>query len=252
MRRLLRFLPILLLLLAGAALQAQQAPSGLPTVTIDFGKTPQGPALSSTLQAMLLLTVLSLAPAILMTTTCFTRIVVVLGFLRQGMGTLNTPSNQVLISLSLVLTFFVMAPVGREINQTVLQPLSRSEITTEQAMERTAAPLKVFMLKHTRKRDIQLFLSIAKAPAPQTKADVPLEVLVPAFLISELKTAFEIGFMIFLPFLIVDMVVASILLSMGMMMLPPVVISLPFKILLFVMVDGWFLIIGSLVRGYTG
>ena len=252
MRRLFRFLPLLLLLSAGLALQAAPQASGLPTVTIDFGKTPQGPALSSTLQAVLLLTVLSLAPAILMTTTCFTRIAVVLGFLRQGMGTTNTPSNQVLISLSLVLTFFVMAPVGREINQTVLQPLSRNELTTEQAMDKAAAPLKVFMLKHTRKKDISLFLSIAKAPAPQTKADVPLEVLVPAFLISELKTAFEIGFMIFLPFLIVDMVVASILLAMGMMMLPPVVISLPFKVLLFVMVDGWYLIIGSLVRGYTG
>ena len=252
MRRLLRLLPLLLLLGAGLALQAHQTPSSLPSVTIDFGKTPQGPALSSTLQAVLVLTVLTLAPALLMTTTCFTRIVVVLGFLRQGIGTQNTPSNQVLISLALVLTFFVMAPVGREINQTVLQPLSRNELTVDQAMDRTAAPLKVFMLKHTRKKDLQLFLSIAKAPAPQTKADVPLEVLVPAFLISELKTAFEIGFMIFLPFLIVDMVVASILLSMGMMMLPPVVISLPFKILLFVMVDGWFLIIGSLVRGYTG
>jgi flagellar biosynthetic protein FliP len=252
MKRFLRILPILILFSAGLALQAAPQASGLPTVTIDFGKTPQGPALSSTLQAVLLLTVLSLAPAILMTTTCFTRIAVVLGFLRQGMGTTNTPSNQVLISLSLVLTFFVMAPVGREINQTVLQPLSRNELTTDQAMDKAAAPLKVFMLKHTRKKDISLFLSIAKAPAPQTKADVPLEVLVPAFLISELKTAFEIGFMIFLPFLIVDMVVASILLAMGMMMLPPVVISLPFKVLLFVMVDGWYLIIGSLVRGYTG
>jgi len=252
MKRLRRILPLLLLLAAGVALQAQAAPTSLPTVTIDFGKTPQGPALSSTMQVILMMTVLTLAPTILVTTTCFTRIIVVLGFLRQGMGTQQTPSNQVLLSLALVLTFFVMAPVGREINQTVLMPLNRNELTVDQAMTRTAAPLKVFMLKHTRKKDLQLFLSIAKAPAPQTKADVPLEVLVPAFLISELKTSFEIGFMIFLPFLIVDMVVASILLSMGMMMLPPVVIALPFKILLFVMVDGWYLIIGSLVRGYTG
>ncbi|MBK8794861.1 MAG: flagellar type III secretion system pore protein FliP [Holophaga sp.] len=252
MKRLRRLLPLLLLLAAGVALQAQAAPTSLPTVTIDFGKTPQGPALSSTMQVILMMTVLTLAPTILVTTTCFTRIIVVLGFLRQGMGTQQTPSNQVLLSLALVLTFFVMAPVGREINQTVLMPLNRNELTVDQAMTRTAAPLKVFMLKHTRKKDLQLFLSIAKAPAPQTKADVPLEVLVPAFLISELKTSFEIGFMIFLPFLIVDMVVASILLSMGMMMLPPVVIALPFKILLFVMVDGWYLIIGSLVRGYTG
>ena len=245
-----RLWPVLLLLLfAGASLHAQ---TSLPTVTIDFGKTPQGPALSSTLQAVLLLTVLTLAPTILMTTTCFTRIIIVLGFMRQGMGTAQTPSNQVLLSLALVISFFVMAPVGREINQTVLIPLNRNELTVDQAIDKTAAPLKVFMLKHTRKRDISLFLSIAKAPAPQTKADVPMEVLLPAFLISELKTAFEIGFMIFLPFLIVDMVVASILLSMGMMMLPPVVISLPFKILLFVLVDGWYLIVGSLVRGYTG
>jgi flagellar biosynthetic protein FliP len=253
-RRLLRLTPALMLMGACIALQAQHAqPAGsLPSISIDFGKTPSGPALSSSLQALMLLTVLTLAPTILMTTTCFTRIVVVLHFIRQGLGTAQTPSNQVLISLAMVLTFFVMAPVGREINTTVLQPLNRNELTVPQAMDRTAAPLKVFMLKHTRKRDISLFLKIAKAPAPQTKADVPLEVLVPAFLISELKTAFEIGFMIFLPFLIVDMVVASVLLSMGMMMLPPVVISLPFKVLLFVMVDGWYLIIGSLVRGYTG
>jgi flagellar biosynthetic protein FliP len=158
----------------------------------------------------------------------------------------------VLISLALVLTFFVMAPVGREINQTVLQPLNRNELTVDQAMTKAAAPLKVFILKHTRKKDLSLFLKISKTPPPQTKADVPLEALVPAFLISELKTAFEIGFLIFLPFLIVDMVVASVLLSMGMMMLPPVTISLPFKVLLFVLVDGWYLIVGSLVRGYTG
>ena len=242
----------LLLLLAGVALAAQPAGGALPSVTVDFGKSPSGPALSSSLQAMLLLTVLSLAPTILMTATSFTRIVVVMHFLRQGLGTQQTPSNQVLISLSLVLTFFIMAPTAREINTTALQPLQRNELTTEQALERTGAPLKVFMLRHTRKKDLGLFLRIAKAPAPKTKADVPMECLLPAFLISELKTAFEIGFMIFLPFLVVDMVVASILLSMGMMMLPPVVISLPFKVLLFVLVDGWYLIVGSLVRGYTG
>lgn len=251
MTRVLRWLPLVLLLLAGAHLAAQPA-APLPSVTVDFGKTPTGPALSNSLQAVLLLTVLTLAPTILMTATSFTRIVVVMHFLRQGLGTQQTPSNQVLISLSLVLTFFVMAPTAREINATVLQPLQRNELTVDQAMDRTAAPLKVFMLRYTRKKDLSLFLGIAKAPAPKTKADVPMECLLPAFLISELKTAFEIGFMIFLPFLVVDMVVASILLSMGMMMLPPVVISLPFKILLFVLVDGWYLIVGSLVRGYTG
>ena len=251
MTRLLRWLPAVLLLLAGLSLCAQQS-TPLPSLTVDFGKTPSGPALSSSLQAVLLLTILTMAPTILMTATSFTRIVVVMHFLRQGLGTQQTPSNQVLISLSLVLTFFIMAPTAREINTTVLQPLQRNELTTEQALDRTAAPMKVFMLRHTRKKDLALFLRIAKAQAPKTKADVPMECLLPAFLISELKTAFEIGFMIFLPFLVVDIVVASILLSMGMMMLQPVVISLPFKVLLFVLVDGWYLIIGSLVKGYTG
>ena len=251
MRRILGYLP-LFLLLAGAALCAQ-APAGanLPTVTVDFGRTPQGPALSSTMQMVLLLTVLTLAPTILVTTTCFTRIIVVLHFLRQGMGTQQTPSNQVLISLALAMSFFVMAPVGSEIYREVLQPLERNELTVADAMDKTAAPLKVFMLKHTRKKDLALFYSISKRPAPQTKADVTMDVLLPAFIISELKTAFEIGFMVFLPFLIVDMVVASILLSMGMMMLPPVVISMPFKVLLFVLVDGWHLVVGSLVKGYS-
>ncbi len=250
MNRALRWLP-LILLLGGLSLHAQQA-APLPSVTVDFGKTPTGPALSSSLQAVLLLTVLSLAPTILMTATSFTRIVVVMHFLRQGLGLQSTPSNQVLISLSLVLTFFIMAPTAREINATVLQPLQHNQLTVDQALDRTSAPLKVFMLRYTRKKDLALFLGIAKVPAPRTKADVPMECLLPAFMISELKTAFEIGFMIFLPFLVVDMVVASILLSMGMMMLPPVVISLPFKVLLFVLVDGWYLIVGSLVKGYTG
>lgn len=249
MNRLLRWLPSILLLTAGLSLCAQQA-APLPSVTVDFGKAPSGPALSSSLQAMLLLTILTLAPTILMTATSFTRIVVVMHFLRQGLGTQQTPSNQVLISLSLVLTFFIMAPTAREINSTVLQPLQRNELTTDQALDRTSAPMKVFMLRHTRKKDLSLFLKIAKAPAPKTKADVPMECLLPAFLISELKTAFEIGFMIFLPFLVVDMVVASILLSMGMMMLPPVVISLPFKLIFFVVADGWALVSGALVRSY--
>ena len=249
MRRFLWLLP--LLLLAGAALSAQVPTAPIPTVTVDFGKAPQGPALSATMQVVLLLTVLTLAPTILVTMTCFTRITVVLHFLRQGIGTMQTPSNQVLISLALAMSFFVMAPVGREIYQEVLQPLERNELTFDQAMDRTAAPLKVFMLKYTRKKDLATFYSIAKRPAPNTKADVTLDVLLPAFMISELKTAFEIGFMIYIPFLIVDMVVASILLSMGMMMLPPVTISMPFKILLFVLVDGWNLLVGSLVKGYS-
>ncbi|MBI3132559.1 MAG: flagellar type III secretion system pore protein FliP [Acidobacteria bacterium] len=245
LRRLI--LPALILL---ACTAASAAP--LPSVSVNFGKSPTGPGLSTALQAAMVLTILTLAPTILMTMTSFTRMVVVMHFLRQGLGTQQTPSNQVLISLSLVLTFFVMGPTINEINTQVIQPLNRNELTVDQAFERTGAPLKVFMLRHTRKKDLSLFLRLAKAPAPQTKADVPMAALLPAFMISELKTAFEIGFMIFLPFLVVDMVVASVLLSMGMMMLPPVVISLPFKVLLFVMVDGWYLIVSSLVRGYTG
>ncbi|HJV91118.1 MAG TPA: flagellar type III secretion system pore protein FliP [Holophagaceae bacterium] len=245
LRRLI--LPALVLLACTAA-----TATPLPSVSVNFGKSPSGPGLSTALQAAMVLTILTLAPTILMTMTSFTRMVVVMHFLRQGLGTQQTPSNQVLISLSLVLTFFVMGPTINEINTQVIQPLNRNELTVDQAFERTGAPLKVFMLKHTRKKDLGLFLKLAKAPAPQTKADVPMSALLPAFMISELKTAFEIGFMIFLPFLVVDMVVASVLLSMGMMMLPPVVISLPFKVLLFVMVDGWYLIVNSLVRGYTG
>ncbi|HJW34644.1 MAG TPA: flagellar type III secretion system pore protein FliP [Holophagaceae bacterium] len=237
-----------LLLLACTALSA----TPLPSVSVNFGKSPTGPGLSTALQAAMVLTILTLAPTILMTMTSFTRMLVVMHFLRQGLGTQQTPSNQVLISLSLVLTFFVMGPTINEINTQVIQPLNRNELTVDQAFERTGAPLKVFMLRHTRKKDLSLFLRLAKAPAPQTKADVPMSAILPAFMISELKTAFEIGFMIFLPFLVVDMVVASVLLSMGMMMLPPVVISLPFKVLLFVLVDGWYLIVNSLVRGYTG
>jgi flagellar biosynthetic protein FliP len=245
LRRLI--LPTLILLACTAA-----SATPLPSVSVNFGKSPSGPGLSTALQAAMVLTILTLAPTILMTMTSFTRMVVVMHFLRQGLGTQQTPSNQVLISLSLVLTFFVMGPTINEINTQVIQPLNRNELTVDQAFERTGAPLKVFMLRHTRKKDLSLFLRLAKAPAPQTKADVPMTALLPAFMISELKTAFEIGFMIFLPFLVVDMVVASVLLSMGMMMLPPVVISLPFKVLLFVMVDGWYLIVSSLVRGYTG
>jgi flagellar biosynthetic protein FliP len=246
--RRLRWLPLLL----GFAWQLHAAAPAVPTLSLDLGHAPTGPALSTSLQAVVLLSVLTLAPTILMTATSFTRMIVVMHFLRQGLGTQQTPSNQVLISLSLVLTFFVMAPTAREIQRTVLVPLEQHELSPSEALDRTAAPLKVFMLRHTRKKDLSLFLHIAKVAPPRTKADVPLECLLPAFLISELKTAFEIGFMIFLPFLVVDLVVASILLSMGMMMLPPVMISLPFKVLLFVLVDGWHLVVGSLVRGYTG
>ncbi|MBW1991795.1 MAG: flagellar type III secretion system pore protein FliP [Deltaproteobacteria bacterium] len=206
--------------------------------------------LSLSLQLLLFLTVLSLAPALVIMVTSFTRLVVVFSFLRQALGTQQTPPNQVLIALALFLTFFIMAPVWQKIQQTAVQPYIEQKITATEALERGTQPLRAFMLKQTREKDLALFVSIARAPRPRNPREVRLTTLIPAFMISELRTAFEIGFLLYLPFLIIDMVVASVLLSMGMMMLPPVMISLLFKILLFVLVDGWNLVVGSLVTSF--
>ncbi|SFA77410.1 flagellar biosynthetic protein FliP [Lentibacillus halodurans] len=205
---------------------------------------------STTVQLLLLLTVLSLAPGILILMTSFTRIVIVLSFVRTSLATQQMPPNQVLIGLALFLTFFIMAPTFQEINDEALQPLFAEEITLDEAYDRASAPIKDFMATHTRQQDLQLFMDYSGAEQPETIEGIPLTTLVPAFAISELKTAFQMGFMIFVPFLIIDMVVASVLMSMGMMMLPPVMISLPFKILLFVLVDGWYLITQSLLQGF--
>ena len=204
--------------------------------------------ISTSVKLLLLLTVLSLAPSILILMTCFTRIVIVLGFVRTALSTQQMPPTQVLIGLSLFITFFVMAPVFSEVNEEALQPLFNDEIKLDEAYPLAAAPMKEFMAKHTRQADLQLFLDYSKAEAPASVEAIPLTTLVPAFAISELKTAFQIGFMIFIPFLVIDMIVASVLMSMGMMMLPPTMISLPFKILLFVMVDGWHLVVKSLLQ----
>lgn len=206
--------------------------------------------LTTTVQLMLLLTVLSLAPAILVLMTCFTRIVVVLSFVRTSLATQQMPPNQVLIGLALFLTFFVMAPVFQDVNKNAIQPLTSGELSSQEAFTEGTKPMKEFMAKYTRQKDLALFMNYSKMERPESIQNIPLTVLVPAFVISELKTAFEIGFMIFVPFLIIDMVVASVLMSMGMMMLPPIMISLPFKILLFVLVDGWFLIVQSLLLSY--
>ncbi len=206
--------------------------------------------LTTTVQLMLLLTVLSLAPAILVLMTCFTRIVVVLSFVRTSLATQQMPPNQVLIGLALFLTFFVMAPVFQDVNKNAIQPLTSGELSSQEAFTEGTKPMKEFMAKYTRQKDLALFMNYSKMERPESIHNIPLTVLVPAFVISELKTAFEIGFMIFVPFLIIDMVVASVLMSMGMMMLPPIMISLPFKILLFVLVDGWFLIVQSLLLSY--
>lgn len=202
------------------------------------------------IQVFLLISFLSLLPAILVMFTSFTRIVVVLSFLRQALGTQSIPPNTVVIGLALFLTLFIMSPTVDAITKDALSPYLEKKITLKQALEKASPPAKAFMLKQTREKDIALFLNIAKEKAPETPADIPLRIVVPAFAISELKTAFEIGFLIYLPFLIIDMVVSSILLSMGMMMLPPALISLPFKVLLFVLVDGWNLVVGSLVRSF--
>ena len=219
----------------------------LPALDI-FSDDPEN--LTSTIQLLLLLTVLTLAPSILILMTSFTRIIIVLSFVRSGLATQQMPPNQVLVGLALFLTFFIMTPIFADVNEQALQPLFEGEITQEEAFEAAATPMKEFMAGHTREKDLALFMGYAGLDRPETLDDIPLTALVPAFAISELKTAFQIGFMIFVPFLVIDMVVASVLMSMGMMMLPPVMIALPFKILLFVMVDGWHLVIRSLLLSF--
>ncbi len=202
-------------------------------------------------QIMVLLTLLSFIPAILISMTCFTRLIVVFHFLRQALGTQEAPNNQVIIGLSLFLTMFVMAPVMTRVNQEALQPMLAGQVTQTQAIEKALVPMRAYMLKHTRERDLALFIKISNSPMPNTSEDVATTTLVPAYMISELKTAFQIGFVLFIPFLVIDLAVSSVLLSMGMMQLPPVVVSMPLKILLFVMVDGWYLIVGSLVKSLS-
>ena len=216
---------------------------------INFGtESPQD--VTVTLQLLLLLTILSLAPGILIMLTSFTRIIIVLSFVRTGLGTQSMPPNQVLVGLALFLTFFIMSPIFIDVNETAVQPYLAGDITQEEAFDTAVVPIKEFMSKHTREKDLALFFKYSNLEKPETLDDIPLTALIPAFAISELKTAFQIGFVIFIPFLIIDMVVASTLMAMGMMMLPPVMISLPFKILLFVLVDGWYLIIESLLVSF--
>lgn len=226
------------------------------SVTLDLGSTDgvtasNGETLTGRIVQMLgLLTVLSLAPSILIMMTSFTRIVVVLSFLRTAMGVQQTPPNSVMISLAMFLTFFIMAPTFQSAYDTALKPLLNQQIEEVEAFERGVEPFKAFMLQHTRPKDLELFKEISKEPDVDAAMDLPMTIIIPSFMISELRRAFEIGFIIFLPFLIIDMVTASILMSMGMMMLPPVMISLPFKIIFFVLVDGWYLIAGSLIKSF--
>ena len=227
---------------------AQKTGLNLPGIAVNFG---QGVDLVDTIEIIMLFTILSLAPAILILCTCFTRIIVVLTFMRQAIGTQNMPPNQLLIGLALFLSVFVMKPVGEDIYQNALRPYMDKKITTTLALDKMEIALRGFMNKQVRKEDIGLFYDVTDRKKPDTVDDIPLHFLIPAFIISELKTAFQIGFLLYIPFLILDMVVASVLMAMGMMMLPPVVISFPFKLLLFVLVDGWQLVTGSLLRSFS-
>ncbi len=247
-RRLLRVVSLsaLLLLLLGAVAHAE------PLTIPDLGIRPaEGPTEGlQTLQILMLLTVLSIAPALLILTTAFTRIVVVLGFLRSAIGVQQLPPTQVLLGLALFLTFAVMAPTFREINQQALQPYLRGELSQSEVLEKGAEPLKAFMLRQTREKDLALMLEITGDPAPEGPEDVSFFTVVPAFAISELKTAFTMGFVLYLPFIIIDFLAASMMMSMGMMMVPPTLISMPFKVLLFVLVDGWHLVVRSLFDSF--
>ena len=231
---------------------AAAEPGDLPAfISIGMDQTQQPGKMAVVMQIFLLMTILSLAPALLIMLTSFTRCVIVLSLLRRALGTMQMPPNQVVIGLALFLTFFIMTPVWQQVNKDALQPYLDEKIDQQQALQNAAAPLRKFMFKQTREKDLALFVEIARVQRPKDVDDIPTSVLIPSFIISEVKTAFQIGLLLYVPFLIIDMVVASVLLSMGMMMLPPIMISLPFKLMLFVLADGWNLLIGSLVRSFV-
>jgi flagellar biosynthetic protein FliP len=224
------------------------AAEGGPSLTVDLGSNSN--KISVPIKVIFFLTLLSLAPAIMIMVTSFTRIIIVLSFLRHALGTNQMPPNQLLVGLALFLTYFVMMPVWAQINTQALQPLHNGEITEQEALSRAVTPIREFMFKQVKEKDLTVFVEMANLPRPDGRQDVPTYVLIPAFITSELKTAFQIGFFLFLPFLVVDMAVASVLMSMGMMMVPPVMVSLPLKVLLFVLVDGWQLVVRSAVMGF--
>ncbi len=235
-----------ILFLAFVSMLGAEAVS-IPTMNFALSAPDTPQQLVSSLNVLVALTLLFLAPSMILVMTTFTRFVIVFGFLRQALGTQQVPPTQLLVMLAMILTFFVMEPIGQKSYDNGIKPYIEEKIGYEEAFDKTALPFKNFMIRNTREKDLALFFRIRKMENPATIADVPLSVIIPAFVISELKTAFEIGFLLFLPFLVIDMVVASILMSMGMMMLPPVMISLPFKILVFVLIDGWNLLIGNLI-----
>ncbi|WP_319525246.1 flagellar type III secretion system pore protein FliP [uncultured Desulfosarcina sp.] len=242
---------VLALLIVFMAAGNALAQTPAPLLSIGLDQQADQSKVAVVMQLFLLMTVLSLAPSILIMLTSFTRIAIVFSLLRQAMGTNQLPPNQVVIGLSLFLTFYVMTPVWQQVNQDALQPLMEKKIDQKQALEKAVGPIRAFMVSQTREKDLALLVNVAKLDRPANIDEVPTTVLIPSFIISELKTAFQIGFMLYVPFLIIDMVVASVLLSMGMMMLPPIMVSLPFKLMIFVLADGWYLIVGSLVKSFA-
>lgn len=251
MRKKIILASLLFVLFSFLSVTAASAAAPIPDINIDIGSKDSGQPGTTSLSIILLITVISVAPALLMLMTSFTRIVIVLGFVRTSLGTQQMPPNQVLVGLALFLTLFIMAPTFSAMNETALQPYLKGELSQSEALEKAQEPIKTFMFKHTREKDLLLFMKYTKMEKPGNYQEIPLTVMVPAYAISELKTAFQMGFMIFIPFLIIDIVVSSTLMAMGMMMLPPVMISLPFKILLFVLVDGWYLVVKSLLLSFN-
>jgi flagellar biosynthetic protein FliP len=245
--RTLAIVAAVVMLTASAALAQTVA---LPKLTLEAAEARSPQEVSTAVQVLIALTVLSVAPAILLMVTSFTRIVIVLSLLRQAIGIQQLPPNQVIIGLSLFLTVFVMAPVGQEMHRVAVQPYFDKKVSQSEAFTRALDPLRAFMLRQTRQADLALMIQLGRIAQPRTPADLPTHVLIPAYALSEVKTAFQMGFVLFLPFLVIDLVVASVLMSMGMLMLPPVMISLPFKLLLFVLADGWNLVVRALVTGY--
>lgn len=248
-RRAGRYLPAAVCLIGVVAVPAVAL--ALPSIEINVSETESPDNLVSGLKLLGLLTFITLAPALILTMTSFTRIIIVFSFLRQAIGTMQAPPNQVLVGLALFLTVFIMAPVGQRINEEAIVPYQEGQVNDSQFIDKAIVPVRDFMLNYTREKDLALFYEITSLPLPQTVEDVSMRALVPAFVISELKTAFEMGFLLFIPFIVLDIAIASMLMSMGMVMLPPALISLPLKLMLFVVVDGWNLVIGSLVRSFS-
>ena len=247
MRVILLLLPAMCILGGSSAAQIPQQPS----INLDIS-SPDGPqSWTIGIRILFLLTALTLAPAFVMMMTSFTRVVIVLSLIRQAMGTLHSPPNQVVIGLALFLTLFIMGPVWEQVQQRALNPYMEDKISQDQALEQAVDPVRMFMLKQVREKDLDLFIKMSGNTVPPVPTETPLRVLIPAFVTSELRTAFQIGFLIYIPFLVIDMIVASVLMSMGMMLLPPVMISLPFKLVLFVLADGWFLVVGSLMQSFN-